>query len=690
MSPPKPTEFLVVKTRPRLEDFPKNLDAYILVQPKALEAPLALYYMSKNIDLLVLITQENIGTLLAKIQSPVIDFDYSGITGIDGLQKKIIEAETHFSISDAETKARQEMLVNDIVKNRVKSGILANNLGKPIKLQEHSSLVFHCNMFSDGIGDQGNVIDVARHIIEYTQNDAIRFYFVVTATQAGSSNDDPFDKCYSHFLAEVSNLFSKYPNMSFSPEENIYSFRMYNMSRGMRGLNAKSSCYGALINNNPKLKKIYANADAIFNIATPFPALPKSIQLKPSAQIINITEHNARCSSWFTCCSIPEAHHYVTGFGNGKSGLMIEELSSDLDNSVKALQSIEKEYITKLSLSFPVSTKDAAQFLKSTLVVPVYLGVMQHTILAQLIYMVSQSPLASEYGNVVFHINQRAYNSEIFNKQFKELENTYGPSPGKIQLIVGHFFKDEADFRRLYQLSSGAGLAIISSDKVLELAISNGLFPIYPPVPWKKDVYKDLCKLVEDDVDCTRLFSHLFSQDDEDCAYLDSIENEQLLNMASLVNSELLNNWAKTVRPELLKNSFYGILQARILGQNSLIEKKIPNPAGLFSQHPLDKIASQTQKLFAVQLSALMMEPNQTLQFTLEAVTNKKFATVLNNCDAKPSLMKNQIEIQGSKNIQQFLMDLGFKDAVLEKLCRDLKLDFQKPASSEENSCILM
>lgn len=679
MSPPKPTEFLIVQTRPRLEDFPKNLDAYILVQPKALEAPVELYYLSKNVDLLVLITQENIGTLLAKIQSPVIDFDYSGITGINDLQEKIIEAETHFSISDAEKMARQEILVNDIVKNRVKSGILANNLGKPIKLQEHSSLVFHCNIFSDGIGDQGNVIDVARHIIEYTQNDTIHFYFVVTATQAGLSNDDPFDTCYSHFLAEISNLFSKYQDISFSPEENIYSFRIDHMpSEHMRGLNAKSSSYNALINNNPKLRKIYANAEAIFNIATPFPALPKSIQLKPSTQIINITEHNAS-AQWFANHSIPEAHHYVTGFGKGKSGLMIEDLSCDLDESVKALQSIEKEYISKLGLSFPVSTKEAAQFLKNTLVVPVYLGVMQQTILAQLVYMVSQSPLASGYGNIVFHINQRAYNSEIFNKQFKELENTYGPSPGKIQLIVGHFFKDEVDFRRLYQLSSGAGVAIISSDKVLELAISNGLFPIYPPVPWKEDVYKDLCKLVQDDVDCTRLFSHL-----------GSIENKQLSGLASLVNSELLNNWAKMVRPELLKNSFYGILQARILGQNSLVEKKIPNPAGLFSQHPLDKIASQTQKLFSTQLSALMMKPNQTLQFMVGAVPNKKFETVLNNCDAQTSLVKNQIEIQGSKNIQQFLMDLGFKDAVLEKLCRELKLDFQKPASSEENNCILM
>lgn len=488
---------------------------------------------------------------------------------------------------------------------REKNGIFQR--GTPIPKKEESPylFVFQCNAYSDGNGDIGNLIDVATQIIDHYGIDHVIPVFVITASSAGQKNkittQQLVQEALEYFKKEAGYAFQKYANpifhsFTFSPEHKCnYTIEDEN--------------FNTLIQTT-ELKNIYPVADAVFNIATPFPSLPRSIKLKQGAQIINITEHNFASSKWDNSSNVEE-HHYVTGIKDNNSGLMVKENSCDLNGSVKALQAIQdKRYIEKLGLIYPVPFDEARSFLEQTLVVPVYLGDSQQQDLAPLIHLVSQSPLGQDFKKIIFHVNKRAYDEDIYKEANAQLQT--GPSP-EVVLIVGHYFDDPEDFQRIYQLSSNRGVAICSSDKVLEKAISCSLFPLYPPVRWKVGVYADFVDFVKEDPEHSKLFEFLgktSSVQDVDGQIpnniLDLSSNFQaakkcmsgniqdLYNIeqpdyngkkmlktlsedstiSSSLTSEVIQRWKENKRPILLKNSFYTVLQNQVLTPNLVQEKE--------------------------------------------------------------------------------------------------------------------
>lgn len=685
MSPPskRVVKFIVIKTKPRIEDFSSYPDRtiYILVQPKDSEPSTALYFLDNKSSYLKLIATENIDSMLTEAIPTVTNYDYTNVTKLNSKQEKKIESLMHFSVDSLWKEARREEQLKALVEQRTSNGISATNIGQPIRMNEPACLVLHCNLFNDGYGDIGNAIDVTRHILEYSKpRSDINFYFVLTATMRLRPKENVLTelKLTEFFITEITNLFKKYPGTSFEVNRNIFIFQRHEYIN-FDGLIDSDYNFNLLINNNAHLKKVYELADAIINIATPFPALPESIQLKPDTQIINITEHNA-VSLWFETSSLPEVHHYVTGVRTDTSGLMIEDLSCDQKQSANVLTAItDKEYIRKLGLTYPVSTIEAIKFLEQTLVVPVYLGEMQQANLASLIYLMAQSPLGSNFSKIIFHINQRSYNPALYKEKFDELERNHGACRGTIELIIGHFFKEDEDLRRLYQLSSGVGVAIISSDKVLELAISCGLMPIYPPVPWKTSVFKDLCELGKENQDYSALHEFL--------KHIDTIE----FTNSSFINTNLIDYWAKVHRPELLDKSFYGILQSKILGKNILGAQETRSlyvSSGMLFQQPLQPISNQVFKLFAIQISDLHITSNKILQFSIPQIRDEHLVEILSKSNAELFYLNDKqfIKIQGSQNIEQFLVGLGFKGSMLKNICSDLAIETTKP----DEGCTLM
>jgi len=456
---------------------------------------------------------------------------------------------------------------------REKNGVLVR--GIPIEQNDQSSgiMVFHCNFYNDGNGDIGNVIDVALQVMNHYPYGYIKPYFVLTAhniTQENKTPEQLIEDTANFFEKEATHAFKNYP-VDIKDQVFYFISNPNNMDKISNPSNMDKTyheeAFDLLISENKLLQKIYASADAVFNIATPFPELPETVKLKTNAQIIIITEHNASSQSTLFS-SIPEEHCYVTGITNNRSGLMVENLACNLDLSVKALQEIEdKIYIEKIGLTYPVSNDEARKFLSNTLVVPVYIGEDQKNILASCLYLVSRSPLGKSFDKIIFHINKRAWDESVFEKNFHALiqneESSLSFSLPKIELIIGHYFEEKKDLQRLYQLSSGRGVAICSSDKVFELAISCDLLPLYPPVRWKQSIYNDLCDLLKESGNLYELYLSYESKKPYD------------QHIASLLTTDALQYWRNHIRPDLLQNSFYNVLHTKILNPYKKIQDHV-------------------------------------------------------------------------------------------------------------------
>lgn len=433
------------------------------------------------------------------------------------------------------------------------------------------TVIFQCNSYTDGYGDIGNLIDVAREVINHIGEDNITPYFVITAEIMLSkeqieklpvSLEEYNDKNALPALEDAVKRFkqdSKYV-FKLDSDSQIYSFTHPQY---------KTSKYQSLdefIEDNQSLKKIYANADIIFTIATPFPKLnAKEKSLNKNVEIFNITEHcNASHSG--PSNSYPHLNHYVTGISKDDSGLMVSNKECDPIQALKSMTDIS--YLEKLGLKTPLSDNDASRFIRDTLVVPVYLGESQKQDLAPLIHFVSQSPLASKFHKIIFHVNKRVYDEKMFNEMNAALDKK--PGTPDIQLIIGHYFENPDDFQRVFQLGSGRGIAIVSSDKVLELAISCDLLPLYPPVDWKRPVHRSLHEFVDDDSDLNKLFIFLGktsalkkNKDSEHQTMMLAIQDDESVTECLSMNT--IYAWREGKRPLLLENSFYNVLHNEIL-----------------------------------------------------------------------------------------------------------------------------
>jgi len=427
-------------------------------------------------------------------------------------------------------------------------------------------VIFQCDGREVAYRDIGRLIDVAREVICHFGADNIIPYFIISATQ------DSLKEVIIRFKTE-----SKYA-FSMDVDKQVYS------------------------QDNPALKQIYPKADIIFTFSTPLPeSISKENDLNKQVEIVNITGHcNASLSgpAW----SYPHLHHYVTGISKYDSGLMVRDKTID---PVKALQSItDISYIEALGLKTPVSDQAANQFIKNTLVVPVYLDESQQRDLAPLIHLVSQSPLARKFNPIIFHVNQRAYDAATYTEMDALLQKR--PDTPSVQLIVGHYFENLKDFQRIFQLSSGKGIAIVSSDKTLELAISCDLMPLYSPVMSKRHMHRSLHDFVEDIPDLNKL--QLFLGKTVALKKKKTTEHQTMMqallqddSICDCLNKHAITVWKETKRPVLLATSFNHVLHNEILDHQPShdLERKSKYALKLFKQDLMDdNTRSGSKKLF--------------------------------------------------------------------------------------------
>lgn len=478
--------------------------------------------------------------------------------------------------------------------------------------------VFQCNSFEDGNGDIGNLVEVSQKIIESLGSENITPYFVITSHLMNddlrhylpdrSWKPDPADPDKNIWDVAAENMlnasqksveqavirFKEEAGFAFKHFKGIdidkQTFSFVSTNHGIHYDNTtwEHPQFRQLLEDSKSLRHIYTSADAIYTIATPFPQLPRTLNTREDVQRIAITEHYAKSYD-------PEAiqlhtshppNHYVTGIGESFSGLMVSDLSCDQEGSIQALQAItDKKYIEELGLKYPVSHKEAKAFLHSTCIVPVYLGETQQKDLPVILHMISQSPFAKDFEKIVFHVNKRAYDETTFQKIHAELDSSMS-MPSK--LIVGHYFADPDDFKRIYQLSSGRGIAVCSSDKVLELAISCNLLPLYPPVLWKKQVNSGLITLAGQASHWGSLLDFLRNTsavNPRTSVMLEAFKRNPVIS--NHLSVDTLVNWEEQ-RKLLLDNSFFKVLEGEILkhDKESLQSDTTANPSsiGLFSQ----------------------------------------------------------------------------------------------------------
>jgi hypothetical protein len=267
----------------------------------------------------------------------------------------------------------------------------------------------------------------------------------------------------------------------------------------------------------------------------------------------------------------------------------------------------------------PLTDEAASHFIKSTLVVPVYLGEDQKSDLAPLVHLVSQSSLARKFQKIIFHVNKRVYDEELYNEMNATLSKK--PETPLIQLIVGHYFENPNDFVNVFQLSSGRGVAIVSSDKVLELAISCDLLPLYPPVACKRPMHRSLHELVHDDHGLNKLYTFLGKTSalkknkmSEHQTMIQDMQNDD--SIADSLTSNTVYIWSETKRPQLLEMSFYNVLH------NEILDHKPPFELELKSKNAL--------KLFQKEIFTSKFKFNESYLSNIFEVNNVSMGPVKN------------------------------------------------------------
>lgn len=447
--------------------------------------------------------------------------------------------------------------------------------GVVVNFTDKKIVIFQCNI-SNIDSDIGHCIDVAKEVITHFGTDNILPYFVVTAE--------------SSHLQEAINRFKDKSQYAFTIDfdKQLQTFTNHSLME--------------CLEQNIPLKDIYAAANIIFTIARPFPELTaKEKFLHKNVEIFNITEH-CNTSLLGPAWSYPHFHHYVTGISKYDSGLMVRDLASD---PVKALQSIsDTTYLEKLGVTLPLTDEVALQFIKNNLVIPVYMDESQKHDLAPLMHLVSQSPLARKFLKIIFHVNQSAYDETLFNEMNAMLNKR--PDTPKIQLLVGHHFKHPDDLQRVFQLSSGQGVAIVSSDKGLELAISSDLLPLYLPLAWKRPMHRSLHELVQDLPDLNNLQAFLSKttalkkmKTTEHQTMIQAMQDDDSVSQS--LNTNAVLDWRELKRPLLLEKSFYNILHNQILDHQPAydLEQKARNALMIFQEdkYKIEKILNEINEV---------------------------------------------------------------------------------------------
>lgn len=417
---------------------------------------------------------------------------------------------------------------------------------------EKKILIFHVNEYPDGLGDMGNLIDFSQKMLELLGKENVIPYFVITSMDNEKA---------------VARLKSSMPSVD--------SNHVFTFEKNAQEVNAEN--FSKLVNSSDKLKEAYANADGVYFIATPF-EVSEQIKsfLKPGIEPTTVTEHIASSyGDWKKRKSLPP-YHYVTGIGEGYSGMMVTDLSSkSLSSSAEILLSIsDKTYLSKLGLK-ELSQNEALDFLENTLVVPVYLGVSQVDKLRPLLSLILHSPLAKKYKKVVFHVSKSAYSKEHFNFNSNEIL-LEGENLPKFEMIIGHYFEDPSDCEKIYQLAPNGGVAVCSGDKSLELTVSSGLMPLYVAPMWKNGMSKLLINLFG-------LESPPHAKLLEFCASCGSYPTGSDVEDAScLLIQVVYDAWKTMIRPKLLENSFYHVMEKEIaprcLGKNTADVSLINRP----------------------------------------------------------------------------------------------------------------
>lgn len=255
-----------------------------------------------------------------------------------------------------------------------------------------------------------------------------------------------------------------------------------------------------------------------------------------------------------------ELFHYVhtMGFYSKEScGVFLKEpLCATLSEKAHLLTKLnDQQYLSCLleEKHEDISLETAEVFLKENLFVPGYLQSFK----ANLVFVqsVAISGLAQQYQNVVFHLNQKDFNSleldeSLLAKQgFNKVEVYKGSSGGVKRLailggqgtrrlrIFTECFLNNEDYTRLYGIAQLIGGC--SGDKTLELVLSNNLIPFYGQMSWKWCV-SEAMQLLAIQQDLTKLVPYF-----DACSRVTSVNDLLPLTreMGQLINQDLAATW---------------------------------------------------------------------------------------------------------------------------------------------------
>lgn len=408
-------------------------------------------------------------------------------------------------------------------------------------------VVFNLNQYPDGMGDIGNYIEVSSYMIEKAGSKIIPHF--VIAGWGYQAALKKFKQSMERYLIPKEQIYVYSPPADWDPREGD---QLYD-----------GDAFVAYVKSNINLKKAYNEASIIFNISTPFfHNYPFWTQLlKKSTPQINITEHGASSYSAIYRYT-PQPYRLITGLEKDQLGLMLKEQSND---PVQALLSItDQKYLKKLGLPNNFTEADAKHFLQENLVVPIYLRDSQCNVLPQLLWVLKRSTLCQNYKKVILHISrfyERGFNQ--YNELFINALESNGLEPISSEedakfITIKEYNLDIENYNRIYQLSSGHGVAFIAGDKSLEQAIQAGLLPIYVAPGFKHKTQEALIELVGANSELGKLFAF-------------TIQEPSKINLSTLtgnypdITPTMVNTWLPYKTKLVHEKSFWSVFDHHII-----------------------------------------------------------------------------------------------------------------------------
>ena len=359
-------------------------------------------------------------------------------------------------------------------------------------------LIFINNVFSDGLGDFGHLVDIVRpeYLSKTLQTHQLQpIYIIFCQAKTNVINYIIDGLCENGILSSESPIeaFNDTINLEIYLQKindthpHLHIITYINKKQG------EACDFNQYLQTNAHLKQQLNTAAAILHISTRTEKLA-AITTLPAMEFF-LGEHDA--SARINLSITPRC----MGFNEGQFGLLLQNHETlHLREKARLLIQLQnKNFLTDLIGQSNVSEEEAENFLRQNLFIP---GYMQNKGAATIfITSIAASIPAKTYKNVVFYLNsdtffisslikllrshgyseihiKRSGNDAIIHKL-----NKNASIESKIVKIYANYWLSNKDYASLYRIAQLFGGC--SGDKSLEMVLSNNLVPFYETRPWK-------------------------------------------------------------------------------------------------------------------------------------------------------------------------------------------------------------